>query len=211
MKQNDAELAKAVAAWSGFSLEGPQLIQLERYESWLREEALPGGLIGPREGNRIWARHIADSLVFAVGWDGPPEKVVDIGTGAGLPGIPLAVLWPECNVTLVDRSRQRGDVLLRLTRVLDLGNADVLVSEAHQVSKCSGLVMRAVLPPPEAVRLSAKLLAKGGTAVLGWSRSLAVEEARSWPGAVEMALRTRTIPSGVLDESPTVLIMTARG
>ena len=73
------------------------------------------GLIGPREADRIWDRHILNSLALA---DLIPEgsSVVDVGSGAGLPGIPLAIVRPDLSVTLLDPMLRRTTFLKRSSR-----------------------------------------------------------------------------------------------
>lgn len=188
-----------------------QIRNLEEFAAWLREEALPAGLIGPQEEKRLWGRHIADSLVFAVGWKTVPGTVTDVGTGAGLPGVPLAVLWPECRVVLVERSQRRADLVSRLIRILSLGNLEVRVAEADQLEASAGMVMRAVLRPQQAVELCGRLLLPAGRAVLGWPKGVTLGDARAWCGKRDLRLTRREVPASILDESPSVLIIAARG
>ncbi|HSQ38228.1 MAG TPA: hypothetical protein VLS92_10090, partial [Acidimicrobiia bacterium] len=59
--RESAELAQRAASWSGRELSPEQLELLTRYADWLRLEAIPAGGLGPREGERVWSRHLADS------------------------------------------------------------------------------------------------------------------------------------------------------
>ena len=154
-------------------LDETSLTRLEAYHDWLRDEAIPAGGLGPREADRIWGRHILDSLAFAVAWrdQAPPGEILDVGTGVGLPGIPLAILFPETMVRLLDRGGRRIRLLQRVTRMLELSNAATEQADVFSVAdEWEALTFRGSVKPAEAVGLSNRLLTLGGTAVLGLSR-----------------------------------------
>lgn len=161
---------EAVLAWLGKGLDESQTGRLYRFAGWLVEEAIPGGGLGPNETPRVHERHIADSLTFWAGFEVDPATVLDIGSGVGLPGIPLAIAMPSTAFTLLDRSQRRTDLASRAVRVLGLDNVTVLAEEVgvHR-GRYDGVVMRAVLPPAAAVGVSIGLLGPGpkGTAVIG--------------------------------------------
>lgn len=209
------ETAVAAARWCGHELDDLAREKLEGYALWLEAEAIPAGGLGPREGERLWTRHIADSLVFAAGWPTkPPTELLDIGTGVGLPGIPLAILWPHCEVTLLDRGGRRIRLLQRVVRVLDLHNVAVFQGDAFDVAdEFSGLVYRGSVKAPEAVGLSAKLLDIPGTAVFGLSRrEEPPERSRDLVGiasAMGLDAEVVQVPPGILDGSAWLLIMRA--
>jgi 16S rRNA (guanine527-N7)-methyltransferase len=82
----------------------------EQYAGILADEGIEWGLIGPREADRLWDRHIVNSLcvmpLIDVG-----ATVADIGSGAGLPGIPLAIARPDLRIDLVEPMQRRVDFL----------------------------------------------------------------------------------------------------
>ncbi|MEE8330674.1 MAG: RsmG family class I SAM-dependent methyltransferase [Acidimicrobiia bacterium] len=165
--------AESTASWAGIELSDAQRTQLEMYAAWLVDEAIPAGGLGPREANRIWGRHIADSLAFAAAWRGeePPHEVLDIGSGVGLPGLPLAIAWPECRFTLLDRAGRRTRLMLRAIRALGLENAVVAQGDAFDVAdEWHAVVARGAVSAPEFVGLSSKLIDDIGVSVLGLSR-----------------------------------------
>ena len=165
------DIARRAAAWSGYDLDDDRIGRLSAYADWLIAEAIPAGGLGPREAQRVWGRHIGDSLVFASGWTAPPHELLDVGTGVGLPGIPLAILWPETAVTVLDRGGRRIRLLARAVRVLGLENVHVAQGDAFDVAdEWPGLAFRGSVRAPEAVGLAARLLGVPGTAVLGLSR-----------------------------------------
>jgi len=209
------EMAQAAAEWSGHKLDPIAREALEAYALWLEAEAIPAGGLGPREGERLWSRHIADSLVFAAGWrDAPPQEILDVGTGVGLPGIPLAILWPECEVTLLDRGGRRIRLLQRVVRVLGLHNVAVFQGDVFDVAdEFSGLVYRGSVKAAESVGLSAKLLDIPGTAVLGLSRRPEPpERSRDLIGvanAMGLDAEVVEVPPTILDGPAWLLIMRA--
>lgn len=147
----------------------------QAYAGLLAGEASVRGLIGPREVPRLWERHLLNCAVLA---DLVPQgsRVVDVGTGAGLPGLVLAIRRPDVHVTLLEP-------LLRRTRFLDLAvaelgldNAEVLRSRAEEAAGTWDVVTsRAVAPLERLVGWSLPLVAPGG-AMLAMKGSSAQEE-----------------------------------
>jgi 16S rRNA (guanine527-N7)-methyltransferase len=208
-------LARRAAQWAGFSLDDRQCALLEGYGTWLLDEAIPAGGLGPREGSRLWTRHLGDSLVFAAGWDEAPHEILDVGTGVGLPGIPLAILWPDCVITLLDRGARRIRLLQRVVRMLALSNVVIVQADVFAVAdEWAGLVFRGGVRAAEAVGLSARLLTPGGTAVLGVSRRAELpERSADLVGIAEamgLAARMVEVPAAVLDGAAWLLIMHSR-
>ena len=208
------EYARRAAQFAGYSLSSGQETLLHRYADWLLAEAVPAGGLGPREGERVWPRHIADSLTLAHGWEAPPREILDVGTGVGLPGIPLAVLFPDTVVTLLDRGGRRIRLLHRAVRILGMSNVVIAQGDAFAVAdEWEGLVFRGSIPPPEAIGLTNRLLIPGSTAVLGLSRrEPEPDRARdlvSLADALGLDAAVRKVPKEVLDGTSWLLIMRA--
>ena len=91
---------------------------VERYVGWLAGAGTERGLMGPREVPRLWERHVLNSAVVGE-WVPEGVSVADIGSGAGLPGIPLALARPDLEVTLVEPLLRRATFLEEV--VADLG------------------------------------------------------------------------------------------
>ncbi len=204
--------ATKAAEYANLTLSNPALQALERYAEWLVAEAIPAGGLGPREGERIWSRHVADSLTFAAAWEDPPSEILDVGTGVGLPGIPLAIAWPDTIVTLLDRGGRRIRLLHRVVRSLILPNVVIAQGDAFSVAdEWAGLTFRGSIPPPEAIGLSNRLLEPGSTAVLGLSRQPEEPERASdlisLAGALGLESELRRVPKEVLDGPSWLLIM----
>ena len=147
---------------------------LERFATWLIQEAIPSGGLGPSEGSVVYSRHLADSLLFASAWTRQtlaPPTVLDVGTGVGLPGLPLAIAWPSSHITLLDRSVRRTDLVRRALWILGLDNVDIVTTQLQQWSSTADLVVcRAVASPSRLRHDLARLLTSSGVAVVGGSR-----------------------------------------
>jgi len=199
------EMAQRAARWAGFSLTSDQELLLETFAQWLVDEAIPAGGLGPREAERLWSRHLGDALTFAVGWaDQPPEELLDVGSGVGLPGVPLAILWPETIVTLLDRGGRRTRLLNRIRRILALENIVVAQGDIFALAdEWQALTFRGAVKAPEAVGLSAKILPPGGRSVLGLSRRPTPPETTRDLEGIAAALQLSTeliqVPAEILD------------
>lgn len=218
MKHEGLPVARRAAEWVGESLSPTQEELLETYAAWLVEEALPAGALGPREGERLWNRHIADSLTLGVPWRelAPPEEILDVGSGAGLPGIPLAILWPECRVTLLDRAGRRVRLLRRAVRVLALPRVRVAQGDVFAVAdEWSGVVFRGSVTPPEAIGLAGRLLASSGRAGLALSRKPQrpdrMDDLLEMVGMLGLEGEEVAVPVEILDGPSWLLIIKARG
>jgi len=208
--KHDEETLRRAADWSGVSLAPSQLAALNAYADWLIAEAIPARGVGPDEAPRIIDRHVADSLVFAAGWRGlAPTSLVDVGSGVGLPGIPLAIAFPAMTIVLLDRSQRRSDLASRAAHILELGNVESVVGEArdHQ-QRYPAATFRASLPPAEAIVVATTVLEPGGIAVIGLHRGeTPVSSLPEFaPGESFEILET---PQGILDSAAWHLRMTA--
>lgn len=185
-------------AFAGIDPSESQVAQLEELGDWLRVEALPAGGIGPSEGPRIDDRHLADSIVYAAAWAVPPRYCWDIGTGAGLPGLVLALLWPLCGFTLVDRSARKIDLVRRAARVVGIEVDTRVASIGSLEGPIEAIVSRALMPAIALLPHLRRLLASGGAAVVSGSGV-------DVPGYEEMP-----VPAGILDHRARLLMMRAK-
>ena len=160
----------------------------ERYAVLLGTAGLERGLIGPGEVPRIWERHI---LNCAVVHPAMPNScsIADVGSGAGLPGVVLAIARPDLSVTLVEPMRRRHDFLVEV--IADLGLPNVSVRRAR-AETLAGEVMvdvvtaRAVAPLERLARWSLPLLTAGGRLVALKGRAVADELAEATPALRDM-------------------------
>ena len=123
-------------------------------------------LTAVRESSKMVSNHLLDCL--AVVPHLKPTSVVDVGSGAGLPGIPLALVWTGAEVTLLDSSHKKAAFLRQAVIELELTNANVVCErvETWQAPREFDLVIsRAFAELPEFLRLAGRLCAAGGTVV----------------------------------------------
>ncbi|HEY5484158.1 MAG TPA: 16S rRNA (guanine(527)-N(7))-methyltransferase RsmG [Propionibacteriaceae bacterium] len=118
---SDEPAATSPTPASVSELYGEALGTIESYVSVLATRGVEWGLIGPREVPRLWERHVLNSVAIA-GLIGSGVTVVDVGSGAGLPGIPLAVLRPDLDVVLLEPLLRRADFLTQTVDELGLGD-----------------------------------------------------------------------------------------
>jgi 16S rRNA (guanine527-N7)-methyltransferase len=187
-----------IAKNSPFPVPDVFINRLELFRQWLLEEAVAAGGIGPGEAGRIDLRHIADSLLFSLVMK-PGRGVLDIGTGVGLPGVPLAILAPDTEFTLLDRSGRRVDLVRRACRILSLDNVMVIQGDVSQYTvPVATVVARASLPPEKLLPYLRALVSPDGVAILGgsWTRE-----------PVVAGYETKEIGSAFLDRSVWILMM----
>jgi 16S rRNA (guanine527-N7)-methyltransferase len=148
------------------NLFGDGLELADRYARILAGAGVERGLIGPREADRLWQRHLMNSAALTELLD-QGDQIADIGSGAGLPGIPLALARPDLRVTLIEPLLRRSDFLLEV--VGDLG-VDVTVIRGRaeeravrqQVGETDAVVSRAVASLDKLTKWSMPLLRPGG-------------------------------------------------
>jgi 16S rRNA (guanine527-N7)-methyltransferase len=146
--------------------------KLVAYAALVRRFAPRLDLVSPADLDRLEERHIADSLRILPLVDAcAPGPLVDVGSGAGFPGVPLAIARPATRVRLLEPRRRRAAFLEEVVRDLGL-RCDVVQATAAEAARSelaaahSVGVARALAPPPRAFELIGPLLAEGGVAVV---------------------------------------------
>src|SRR5439155_9420549 len=141
-----------------------QVELLEAYHQLLQERAVPLGLVSAGDRDRLWDRHIVDSLRGAACIPrGPGGRVADLGSGGGLPGIPVAIARPDLMVHLVESRARRAAFLELAVGHLRIGNAEVRASRVEDCGiRVDACLARALAAPATVWRLGSPLLAPGG-------------------------------------------------
>ena len=156
------------------NLDARARLRLDAFGELVRHWNRAYNLVSRRDADRLEARHIADSLSLMPWIEG--DRVADVGSGAGFPGIPLAIAAPRWRITLVERSGKKARFLRQALIELDIENAEVVLEDARQFDPSTPfdtVTVRAVAQPPVAWEIVRHLLRPGGCALLQSFSSLA--------------------------------------
>lgn len=186
------------------------LPKIERYAALLCEDAVTRGLIGPREASRIWERHLVNCALLGEGIP-PQAEVCDLGTGAGLPGLVLALHRPDLRVTLVEPLLRRVGFLSEACARLAVPNVEVVrarAEELHGERDFDVVTARAVAPLGRLAGWSMPLVRPGGAllAMKGAHAEQEVAEARPRLRRMHAGeVRVATYGTGVIQPPTTVV------
>lgn len=211
MKQDDSDTEAAARLF------GPGLALIQRYAELLAGAGVERGLIGPREADRLWERHLLNCGVVGellqIG-----ERVVDIGSGAGLPGIPLAIARPDLDIVLLEPLLRRSQFLAEV--VAELGLAVEIVrgrAEEPEVRERWGqrdaAVSRAVATLDKLTKWSMPLLRPGGR-MIALKGERACDEVREHRRVMEVsgAIDAKVVTCGApFLRQPVTVVVARRG
>lgn len=161
--------------------------KLRTYHDILATDGVERGLIGPREVPRLWSRHLRNCVAVAdpsLGLVPMNSAVVDVGAGAGLPGIVWAIARPDLSVTLVEPLQRRSTFLQEAIRLTGVGDrVDVVTGRSQDTDPLDAEVVtsRALAPLPTVVEWSLPHLRVGGRmlAIKGGKAEAELEAARA--------------------------------
>ncbi len=156
---------------------GDRIGLAEAFATLLATVGVERGLIGPREGSRLWERHLLNCALLGEAIPGDVD-VCDIGSGAGLPGLVLALDRPDLRVTVVEPLLRRTTFLDEVVRELALPNVTVLRARAedlHGTHRFQVVTSRAVAPLGRLLDWSMPLVRTGGTMLAMKGGSVEVE------------------------------------
>jgi 16S rRNA (guanine527-N7)-methyltransferase len=180
-------------------------------------EAVRRGFLGPREDARLRERHLHDALGLAV--IRPPvarERWVDLGSGAGLPGLPLACAYPETSFTLVDAQRRRLDWVAATAAKFHIDNVTVVHARLEEFGRGPDretfdvATARALGPLPVVAELGLPLLVVGGGLLVPRGRPAAAELEQAADACRQLGGRVDEVvpnPSSPIDRVGFVVIM----
>jgi 16S rRNA (guanine527-N7)-methyltransferase len=161
-----------------------RLDEIAAYAHFLTSAGIERGLIGPREGERIWERHIFNCLpVTQLLPQG--ASLFDIGSGAGLPGIVIALARPDLSVTLIEPLERRVSFLTEAVEGLNLtiNNIEVIRGRAQDVKKSADFVTARAVAPLEKLKKMSWHMVKTGGSLLAMKGESALAEMEGVKGA----------------------------
>lgn len=199
-----AQLAEAVY--------GDAYIDIKRYVDILTSTGIEWGLLGPREADRVWERHILNSVALA---DLIPSgaSVVDVGSGAGLPGLPIAIARPDLTVTLLEPLLRRYTFLTETVETLGLG--DRVRVERGRAEDCDEtfdvVTARAVAPLDKLLGWCTPLFYPAGqlVALKGSSAEQEIRGARPRLAASHLLAEVRIVRAHGLAEPTSAIVVRA--
>ena len=165
--KHDGETSADDVPHSAPSVFGAGFPVAQRYAAILAGPGVERGLLGPREVDRLWERHLLNCAALAE-LLAPGERIADIGSGAGLPGIPLAIVRPDVTAVLVEPLLRRYEFLREAVEMLGLQNVAVIRGRAEDDAVAQALgprdvvVSRAVASLDKITRWSLPLLRPDG-------------------------------------------------
>lgn len=191
---------------------GDRRDRAERYVELLAEEGITWGLIGPREADRLWQRHVLNSAAVE-SLIGEGCSVLDVGSGAGLPGIPLALARPDLQITLLEPLQRRVEFLELAVGTLQLddqvrvhrGRAEDYPAEGGEPADV--VTNRAVAPLPRLLNWCWPLVAPGGEvlAIKGAGAAAEVTKATKALRSMKLAAEVLVARAHPQAESTTVV------
>ncbi len=212
------EFSQAVLKVVNLRLTAGQLAALELYEQQLLEWNERFNLTAIHEPEKIRTKHFLDSLTCLVAMrDGPMERVIDVGSGAGFPGLPLKIIYPRMQLTLVESVGKKVEFLRHIVQMLNLGEVEILSERAEAIGQMAAhrqkydwAIARAVAVLPVLAEYLLPLVRIGGAAIAMKGIS-APAEAQTAENAIRLLgghlrkLIPVTLP-GVADERYLVVI-----
>jgi 16S rRNA (guanine527-N7)-methyltransferase len=193
---------------------GDELPVVERYAALLAGAGVERGLVGPREADRLWERHLLNCAV--VGEIIAPEAaVVDVGSGAGLPGVVLGIIRPDLSITLLEPLLRRVAFLSECVAELGLEHLDVRRARAEEVAgefAADVVTARAVAPLDRLLGWGLPLLRPGGELLAMKGERAAAELEAAAPVLRSFGVRTaelRQVGHGKVDPPTTIVRVVA--
>jgi 16S rRNA (guanine527-N7)-methyltransferase len=190
-----------------------RLSLLEEYADFLATEGVTRGLIGPREIPRLWDRHLVNCALLSPLIDAD-STVADVGSGAGLPGLVLAIARVDLRVTLIEPMARRVAFLEDVCERLALDSVEIVRERAEQwpdARRFDVVTSRAVAPLPRLLTWAMPLVSDKGV-MLAMKGSTAAEEiGAAAPELKRWRARAEVVTTSVPGSSVTTVVRVARG
>lgn len=189
---------------------GSSFADVEHFVRMLEEEGEIRGLVGPREMERLWSRHAVNSAAV-LPFLPRSGQVLDIGSGAGLPGIIIAICRPDLDVHLAEPMARRCEWLSDVIEEIGLDNVTLHQARAEELrgkGRADVVTARAVANMSKLIRMTTKLIAPGGSlvALKGRRAPLEVDEAARELKSHHLAAKIHEVPSIMEEESTFVVV-----
>ncbi|PCE16251.1 16S rRNA (guanine(527)-N(7))-methyltransferase RsmG [Microbacterium sp. SZ1] len=197
---------------SAAELFGDRIDIARQFTTALADQGEERGLIGPLELPRLWTRHVLNSAIAAPLFHG---EVADVGSGAGLPGLVLAIARPDVRFTLVEPMERRVTWLTEQMSALGLDNVEVLRARAEEVDRPEGfdvVTARAVSALRTLLPWTAPLVRSGGELVLlkGKNAANEIDAAQKQIKKHRLSdVRVEVLGEGVLPETEVTRVVRA--
>jgi 16S rRNA (guanine527-N7)-methyltransferase len=212
------DLANATQALLGIHITPAQLAALEAYETALLDWNSRFNLTAIDDPGKVRVKHFLDSLTcLLVMRDTPMERIVDVGSGAGFPGLPLKIVCPAIKLTLVESVGKKADFCCQVVKVLGLEGVDIIQERAERLGRdldyreqYDWALARAVAKLPVLVEYLLPLVKVGGSALAMKGESAPAEAHAADNGITLLGGHLRqlvpiTLP-GVVDERYLVVV-----
>jgi 16S rRNA (guanine527-N7)-methyltransferase len=130
------QLARQAQELFHIQITGRHVMSLMTYERELLEWNQKFNLTAIRDAESIHTKHFLDSFSCVLAWGAtPPHHLIDIGTGAGFPGLPLKILYPQMRLTLVESVGKKAMFCEHIVRMLNLDNVNVIKARAEEIGQ----------------------------------------------------------------------------
>ncbi|HHT40446.1 MAG TPA: 16S rRNA (guanine(527)-N(7))-methyltransferase RsmG [Actinomyces sp.] len=189
---------------------GQEFSRINHFAQMLIDEGELRGLIGPRELPRLWSRHLVNSAAV-LGFIPENVQVMDIGSGAGFPGLVIAISRPDLDVHLVEPMQRRCEWLADVVDEIGIDNVTIhndRAEELHGLGQSDIVTSRAVANLKKLTRLTMPLVLPGGSMLALKGRKAADEVKAARPAFKKLQVdwvKVHEVPSVMEDESTRVV------
>jgi 16S rRNA (guanine527-N7)-methyltransferase len=197
----------------GLQLSPSQLEQFNTYYQELVEWNKRVNLTAITDYEKVQIKHFLDSLTVILAWQPPPSgatpHLIDVGTGAGIPGIPIKILFPNTELVLLDSTTKKATFLNHLKQKLGLGDIEIVVGRAEEAAhkpqyreKFDVVLSRGVAPLPTLVELTLPFCKIGGSFISQKKGAIEQEVSNSEKAISRLGGKLREIKRIDMEELP---------